>query len=175
MVRYNSPVKRGIALGIGKLYFESKGYNYAAHPDIPKAEFMLVDANTTSSYSEFTDNYYYQTPLQLTPFETEYNNRYKSIKIDLDFTSLYQSTGSNILNFSHLIFSVPNPAYELTINEVLILKESFEPTTEYGNIDSRVWQYTEFEVFTSSETPETDSYQLVLEEDPIFYPDSSVL
>ncbi|GAH24884.1 unnamed protein product, partial [marine sediment metagenome] len=110
-----------------------------------------------------------------TPFDTEYNNRYRAVKIDLNFTSLFKSTGSNTLNFTHLIFSVPNPSYELTINEVLLLEESFEPTIEYGSMDNRVWQYTEAEIFTASTNPEEDSYQLILENTPLFYPDSEWL
>ena len=183
MIRYNTPVKKGIAIGIGKMYFESKGYNYIDHPDLPKAEFLLVDAENEKEYnlmsnddfaklySEFIADYYYQAPLNLTPFDTEYNGRYKTVKIDLDLTSLYASTGSDMLNFSYLIFSVPNPSYELTVSEVLILEEAYEPTIEHFNTDSRIWQYSEVETFTASATPETDSYQLVLEDAPSFYPD----
>ena len=170
VLRYNSPVDSGIAMGIGNMYFEAKGYNYAAHPDLPKAEFMLVTANDSSVYSEFLDDYYYQNSLQLTPFDTEYNNRYKSVKIDLNLTSLYDSTGKNILNFTHLIFSVPNPTYELTISEVVILEETLDASEEYGSIDSRLWQYTEAESFIASAAPENDEYQLTLENTPIFYP-----
>ncbi len=175
VIRYNSPVKRGLALGIGKMYFEKKGYNYGSHPEISKAEFMLVEASSSDAYSEFTSDYYYQAPLQLTPFDTEYNNRFKTVKIDLNLTALYESTGSSLLNFTHLLFSVPNPSYELTINEVLIIEESSEPTTQSGSMDNRVWQYTEVELFTATKNPEQDSYQLTLENTPLFYPDSKWL
>ncbi|KKN17379.1 hypothetical protein LCGC14_0966440, partial [marine sediment metagenome] len=175
LIRYNSPVKNGIALGIGELYLENKGYNYESHSDIPKAEILIVNANSTSDYSEFTSDYHYQISLQPTPFETEYNNKLKAIKIDLDLTSLYQSTGKNILDFSHLIFSVPNPCYELTINEVLIIKESSESTTLSGSSDSRIWQFSETEIFNANATPEYDSYQLTLGSSPLFYPDISWL
>ncbi|KKM17186.1 hypothetical protein LCGC14_1678300, partial [marine sediment metagenome] len=189
MIRYNTPVKKGIAIGIGKMYFESKGYNYDDRPDLPKAEFLLVDAENVMDaenekeynlmenddfaklYSQFMADYYYQSPLSLTPFDTEFNGRYKTVKIDLDLTSLYTSTASDMLNFSYLIFSVPNPSYELTVSEVLILEEAYEPTIEHVSTDSRVWQYSEVETFTASATPEADSYQLVLEDTPLFYPD----
>ncbi|KKL57536.1 hypothetical protein LCGC14_2234430, partial [marine sediment metagenome] len=183
MIRYNSPVKKGIAIGIGRMYFENKGYNYVGHSDLPKAEFLLVNVEKQKEYnlmsnddfaelySEFITDYYYQAPLSLTPFDTEYNGRYKTVKIDLDLTSLYSSTGSDILDFSYLIFSVPNPSYELTVSEVLILEEAYEPTIEHVSTDSRVWQYTELEMFTASVTPESDSYQLVLEDVPTFYPE----
>ena len=69
LIRYNSPVKRGIAIGIGKMYFEHKGYNYDAHLDIPKAELLLVNADSEKAYSEFTSDYYYQTPIRnITPY-----------------------------------------------------------------------------------------------------------
>ncbi|KKN43166.1 hypothetical protein LCGC14_0705920 [marine sediment metagenome] len=138
VLRYNSPVKTGISIGVGNLYLENKGYNYEAHTDIPKAEILLVNASADDAYSEFTTGYYYQTPIQLTPFNTEYNNRYSAVKIDLNFTSLYESTGSTVLNFTHIVISVPNPTYELTINEVVILQESYEPTTQDVSFDGRV-------------------------------------
>ncbi|MFX1391921.1 MAG: hypothetical protein ACFE9Z_17790, partial [Promethearchaeota archaeon] len=175
VIRYNSPVRKGIVMGIGNIYFESKSYNYDSHSDLPKAEFMLVNADSSTAYSEFTDDYYYQSALQLTPFDTEYNNKYKSIKIDLNLTSLYESTGFNILNFTHLIFSVPNPSYEFTLHEILILEESIDVSEEYGSIDSRVWQYTEVEMFTASSDPNNDEYQLSFSKLPPFYPDSKWL
>ncbi|KKK91013.1 hypothetical protein LCGC14_2717230, partial [marine sediment metagenome] len=170
-LRYNSPVKSGIPIGIGSLYLENKGYNYDSHKDIPKAEILLVNASSDVAYSEFTSGYYYQTPIQPTPFNTEYNNRYSSVKIDLNFTSLYESTSSTVLNFTHIVFSVPNPTYELTINEIFILEESYEPTTQDGSFDGRVWQYTEFESFDADESPEDDEYQLILANTSLFYPD----
>ncbi|KKK69195.1 hypothetical protein LCGC14_2936470, partial [marine sediment metagenome] len=166
-LRYNSPVKKGLSIGIGKLYLENRGYNYASHTDIPKAEVLLVNTSSDNAYSEFTSGYYYQTPIQLTPFSTEYNNRYSAVKIDLNFTSLYESTSSTVLNFTHIVFSVPNPTYELTINEIVILQESYEPTTQDGSFDGRTWQYTEIESFDADEAPEDDSYQLSLSNNPL--------
>ena len=119
-MRYNSPVKKGIAVGIGKLYFENKGYNYNSHPDLPKAELLMINANSsdtnTYDYSEFIGDYYYQAPIDITPFDTEYNGKYKAIKMDLNLTALFDQEGCLELDFSHLIFSVPNPSYELTVS-----------------------------------------------------------
>ncbi len=134
-----------------------------------------MNASSDVAYSEFTSGYYYQTPIQPTPFNTEYNNRYSAIKIDLNFTSLYESTSSTVLNFTHIVFSVPDPTYELTINEIVILEESYEPTTQDGSFDGRIWQYTEIESFDADETPEDDYYQVSLTNTPLFYPDSEWL
>jgi hypothetical protein len=139
VVKYSSPVKKGIAIGIGKTYFENKGYNYDSHPDLPKAELLLINANSTSSYSEFTSDYFYQIPLEITPFDTEFNGRVKAVKIELNLTSLFASEGVTELDFSHLVISVPNPTYELTISEIVLLQQSYETSDEYGSVDSRVW------------------------------------
>ncbi|MHA2276000.1 MAG: hypothetical protein ACXAC2_09550, partial [Candidatus Kariarchaeaceae archaeon] len=172
LIRYYSPVKKGIGIGIGKLYFENKGYNYEAHSDIPKAEFMLVNVNSTKDYSEFMNDYYYQDSIYTTPFDTEYSGSFMAMKYELDLSALYSQEGTNSLDFSNIIFSVPDPSYELTINEVLILEESVETSTQTGALDSRVWQYTEAESFEASPTPQNDKYHLTLTNTPLFYPDS---
>ncbi|MFW9874256.1 MAG: hypothetical protein ACFFG0_14215, partial [Candidatus Thorarchaeota archaeon] len=46
-----------------------------------------------------------------------------------------------------------------------------EATIQSGNWDSRVWQFTEAEMFKASASPAGDSYQLALEKPPLFYPD----
>lgn len=58
---------------------------YDSHQDLPKAELLLINANSTSSYSEFTNDYYYQVPLEITPFDTEFNGRVKAVCIRRKF------------------------------------------------------------------------------------------
>jgi len=166
-IRYNSPVKKGISMAIGKMYFEN---NY--HPDIKKAQLMFINADTSQSYSQFTEDYYYSVPLRLTPYDTETSGRFKAVRIDLNFTSLYELIGEDTVDFSNLVFSVPNPCYELTINEIVIIKDAYEPTPEYGSDESRVWQYSEIEMFQASNNPTQDCYQLSLETEPLFYPNT---
>ncbi len=166
-IRYNSPVKKGISMAIGKMYFEN---NY--HPDIEKAQLMFINADTPQSYLQFTEDYYYNIPLRPTPFDTEISGRFKAVKIDLNFTSLYELMGEDSLDFSNIVFSVPNPCYELTINEIIIVKDAYEPTSEYGSYKSRVWQYSEIEMFRASNDPTNDCYQLSLENEPLFYPNT---
>ncbi|MHA1279520.1 MAG: hypothetical protein ACTSQ8_20150 [Candidatus Helarchaeota archaeon] len=170
VVKYYSPIKRHIVAGLGKMFLEYKGCYHDSNPDLPKAEFLLVNANSTISYDDFLSDYYLEVPLEVTPFETEYNNKYKMIKIELNTTQLFNLTGASELYFSHLLFSVPDPSYELTLGDVIIIEESTEPVSISGSMEERVWRYTQVETFKSSTNPEEDCYVLTLDEKPLLYP-----
>ncbi|MHA1267750.1 MAG: hypothetical protein ACTSRS_21115 [Candidatus Helarchaeota archaeon] len=174
-IKYYSPIKRYLLSTFGKMFLEYKGHDHDSHPDLPKAEMLLVNANSSSSHDDFLSDYYLQVPLEVTPFETEYNNRFKTIKIDLNVTALFNSTGTSELFFSHLLFSVPDPSYELTLSDVILIRESDNSSIEYNHAKERVWQYTEVEIFKSSANPSQDSYALKLEKEPLFYPDEEWL
>ncbi|MHA1279503.1 MAG: hypothetical protein ACTSQ8_20065 [Candidatus Helarchaeota archaeon] len=175
VIKYYSPINRYLVATIGNMFFEYKGYNNDMHPDIPKAELLLVNANSSSSFEDFLSDYYLQVPLESTPFETEFNNKFKVVKIELNITSLFKSVNASELFFSHLIFSVPDPSYELTISDVILIRESDGLATSSDSIDERIWQYTEVEIFKSSPNPEQDVYELSLDNEPLFYPDDSWL
>ena len=59
-----------------------------------------------------------------------------------------------------MLFSVPNPAYELTLDQVMVLEESTEPSAETEYLTERLWQFTELESFLSGDDPSTDGYDL---------------
>ena len=79
-----------------------------------------------SSYANFTAPYNYNINLELTPFHTEYLENYMDVLIDINLTTLQEYATDGYIKFSHVVFSVPNPAYELTINEVAIIQKSQE-------------------------------------------------
>ncbi|MBD3211146.1 MAG: hypothetical protein GF311_00955, partial [Candidatus Lokiarchaeota archaeon] len=167
LIRYNSPVRKALPISIGKMYFEKEG-----DISLPRAECMLINANGTTSqyYGEFEHDYYYSIPLRTTPFDTEDSGSYKAIEVNLTLSDLEAFADENgYIEFSNLMFSVPDPTYELTINEIVVLKNSYESTSEYGSTDSRVWQYSETEMFEIDEDPSDDEYSLAFEETPIFY------
>jgi hypothetical protein len=173
LIRYNSPVRKALPISIGKMYFEKEG-----DVSLPRAECMLINANGTTSqyYGEFEYDYYYSIPLRTTPYDTEKAGSYKAIEVNLTLSDLEAFADENgYIDFSNILFTVPDPTYELTINEIIVLKNSYEPTSEYGSTDSRVWQYSETEVFEVDEDPSDDVYSLTLDETPIFYEESNDL
>ncbi|GAG74155.1 unnamed protein product, partial [marine sediment metagenome] len=83
IIRYNSPTPKQIGIGIGKMYFEKRPYDY--NPSIPIAECLFVNVSDSADYSLFTDSgsYNYQIPLRLTPFDTEYSNSFKIVEFNI--------------------------------------------------------------------------------------------
>ncbi|MHA1933101.1 MAG: hypothetical protein ACW96X_11195, partial [Promethearchaeota archaeon] len=169
LLRYNTPVEKTIQIGIEKVYFAKKfsGYDYNTLPAY--AEMLLINTDDSLNYTSFTDPYYYNTSLELTPFSTEYLGTYRDILVEINLTTLEQFAEDGYIDFTNMIFSVPNPAYELTVYEVAIVEESHDLTDSYDSLNTRVWQFTQQENFTSSPDPENDVYQLALDEEPLFY------
>ncbi|KKL51498.1 hypothetical protein LCGC14_2294890, partial [marine sediment metagenome] len=170
VLRYSTLVKKGIGIGIGKMYFQEKPYGYTS--SMPTAELLLVNIADYEDYTTYTAPYYHSIPIELTPYDTEFTNSFKDIKIDFDLTD-GQIDPSNylddILEFSNIIFSVPYPNYELTISEVIIQSVSSEPTDLTGYLDERIWQFTELEKFTSDDNPTDDTYTLTRTNSPLFW------
>ncbi|KKN63932.1 hypothetical protein LCGC14_0496640 [marine sediment metagenome] len=170
LIRYNSPVEKAVNIGIEKLYFNKKPYDYANLPSI--AEIKLIDTEDIYNYQNFTAPYSYNITLPLTPFNTEYLGTYMEALIDINLTTLQQFATDGYIDFSHLVLSVPNPGYELTVFEIAVIQESAQPSGVVESFNDRVWQYTERENFTSSPTPENDEYVPILLETPLFYNDA---
>ncbi|KKM80539.1 hypothetical protein LCGC14_1338830, partial [marine sediment metagenome] len=173
VLRYNTPIKVGIGIGIGKMYFQDRPYGFTQ--SMPSAELLLVDISDYEDYATYTNPYFYKIPLELTPFDTEFSNSFKEIKIDFDLSDGQIPTPPDIIEFSDMIFSVPYPNYELTINEVIIQSVSSEPTELTGYLDERVWQFTELEMFTSDNNPIDDTYTLTQTNNPLFWGDDKWL
>ena len=172
VLRYNTPVEKAIQLGVEKMYFNKKPYDYNSLPVF--AECLLINTSDSSAYSEFTTPYNYNITLPLTPFDTEYSGTYMDVLLDINLTTLQQFAVNGSIDFSYLVFSVPNPAYELTIHEVAIIQESQGLSDFADTIYNRIWQYSNRVEFTSSETPEDDQYLFTFtaEEIPLFYNDA---
>ena len=157
ILRYNSPVQHGISVGIGKIYFQKKPYGYDQLP-LPLAECILINAENSDNYTEYMNDYYYQIPLTLTPFDTEYMNTYKALRFDINLTELRDFAIEGEIKFSNIIFSVPYPTYELTIDQVLIQKETLDSSEEYAQLDQKIWQYSEIELFNTNNNVSDDTY-----------------
>jgi hypothetical protein len=138
MIKYYTPVERAISVAIGRMYFEvaPEGYN----PSIPTSSMLLVQTSDQEDYTQFTSNYYYPIPLQVTPFDTEWSGTFKSVKYDLDLPT----DMGNFIDFTNMIFDVPYPTYELTIDEISLVRTEVEPSLISRVETERVWQYTEF-------------------------------
>ncbi|MEJ2248102.1 MAG: hypothetical protein P8Y97_00400 [Candidatus Lokiarchaeota archaeon] len=169
-IRYNRPVEKGISIGIGKLYFQKKPTSY--NPAVPSAECLLINTDSSEDYSQFTNEYYYSIPLRVTPFDTEYSNSYKSAKFDINLSVFQDYAVNGSIDFSNITFTINDPSYELTINEILLMQNIEEPSAEQDSVTERVWQYIESQIFRASATPEEDEYQLEFGSDPLplFYP-----
>ncbi|MEJ2251052.1 MAG: hypothetical protein P8Y97_15545, partial [Candidatus Lokiarchaeota archaeon] len=171
IIRYNKPVERGISIGIGEIYLQRKPAHYDS--SVSPAECLLVNTESPESYSSFTNDYY-QIPIRLTPFDTEFSNTFKSVKYDINLTTLKDYATNGILDFSNITFTINDPSYELTIDEVLIMQDKQRPSLEQESLTQEVWQHSELQVFRSSESPENDEYQLELDNKslPLFFPDT---
>ena len=51
------------------------------------------------------------------------------------------------------------PSYELTVDQVIIMRERKNPSTEHQKLTERVWQYDELKKYISSDNSSTDSYE----------------
>ncbi|KKN14777.1 hypothetical protein LCGC14_0992710, partial [marine sediment metagenome] len=179
VLRYNTPMRKGIGIAIGKMYFQKKPAGYS--PTLPSAEALLLNIDDYDDYPTYTDPYNYQIPLELTPFDTEFSNSFKNIKIDIDLLDGQidpQYIVDNLIEFSDIIFSSPYPNYELTINDVLIRSISDETTDISTTFYERVWQFTELETFISDDDPSDgtgDTYTLQRVKDPLFWGDNKWL
>ncbi|KKN36693.1 hypothetical protein LCGC14_0771070, partial [marine sediment metagenome] len=179
VLRYNTPMRKGIGIAIGKMYFQKKPAGYS--PTLPSAEALLLNIDDYDDYSTYTDPYNYQIPLELTPFDTEFTNSFKNIEIDIDLLDGQidpQYIVDNLIDFSDIIFSSPYPNYELTINDVLIRSISDETIDISTTFYERVWQFTELETFISDDDPSDgvgDTYTLQRVKDPLFWGDNKWL
>ncbi|TXT67761.1 MAG: hypothetical protein BAJALOKI1v1_10024 [Promethearchaeota archaeon] len=172
-LKYYSPVERAISLGIGKIYFER------AFENNEKSEFMMVNAENQNYFSQFaennfgSENYWYEQELQITPFDTEHTGTFKTAKLDINLSALEDDAIDGKVPFSHILFTVPHPLYELTINEILILNPSQTHTTEHGSTSSRLWQYSEIQAFAAGSDPAYDEYKFNFTQSvPLFYNES---
>ena len=115
------------------------------------AEFLLINSTDEYAYDEFLNPYNFNVSLQLTPFDTEFSQSYKNIAIELNLSTLESFASDGYIDFSHIIFSVPYPTHELTIDQIVNI-EQFQDLADYIEyFDNRVWQYTEVELLTSGE------------------------
>ena len=171
VLRYSTPVEETIQIGIEKMYFAQKitPYDYSSLPAY--AELMLINTTDSLNYTSFTESYYYNQSLELTPFSTEYLGTYRDVLIEINTTVLEQYLVEGYIDFSNIIISVPNPAYELTIHEVAIVQKSLSLTNRLDSVSSRVWQFTEQENFSSGLTPIKDEYHVILDETPLLFND----
>ncbi|KKM16472.1 hypothetical protein LCGC14_1685500, partial [marine sediment metagenome] len=169
MLRYNSPVNKTIQIGIERTYFHKKPIGFDTLPII--AESLLIYTTDTTNYTTFTEPYSYNISLQLTPFDTEHSGTYKDLLININLTTLESFAVDGYIDFSHIVFSVPNPAYELTLNGTAIVKMALTSSGFTDEFNGRVWQFTELEQFTSSPDPINDEYNLTLDNTPLFYND----
>ncbi len=119
---------------------------------------MMVHAEGSEGSTRFTDDYYYQKELPITPFCSEANGEYKVVELELDLSWLAAFAQNGDVKFSDIIFSVPNPNYELSINDITIVKESDEPDIESGSLSVHIWQPTEMQRFYSGENVFDDVY-----------------
>ncbi|MHA1439471.1 MAG: hypothetical protein ACTSPD_18025 [Promethearchaeota archaeon] len=156
VIRYNSPVEKAISIGIGTMYFQKKPYGYKS--DLPIAEVLLVNAENSSDYSEYTRDYFAQLPLRLTPFDTEISNTFKDVKISLNLSEFTDFAIDGEIAFSDIIVSVPYPNYELSLDQFMIQKEGRGTSLEFEEINENVWQFSEKETYTSSNSPANDTY-----------------
>jgi len=170
LIRYNKPSQKMLKIGIKEIYFNKKPHNYDSLPIL--SEFMLVNANDSASYEEFIAPYNCNVSLPLTPFDDEFTSSYKNVVFDLEISDLETYAIDGYVDFSHLLFSAPNPNYELTVSQVVIIREIEGLSDFIEFFNSRVWQFTEFETLVSSSVPENDSYQLELAATPLFYNDA---
>ncbi|GAH49232.1 unnamed protein product, partial [marine sediment metagenome] len=173
IVRYSAPVKKGIGMGVERMYFEKRPYNY--DPSIPIAECLFINSSDPTDYSQFIEPYVYSIPLRLTPFDTEFSNSFKSIEINITLSDLEEFAVNGTIDFSDIVFSVPDPSYELTIDQIRIVRVSNEPTEEYETLYERVWQYSELEKFKSGDNPSTNDYSLNMRNIPVFFGDNKWL
>ncbi|KKN15091.1 hypothetical protein LCGC14_0989530, partial [marine sediment metagenome] len=176
VLRYNTPIKKGIGIGIGKMYFQDKPFGYTS--SMPTAELLLTDISDYEDYTTYTNPYYYKIPLELTPFNTEFSNSFRDIRIDFKLSDGQidpQYIVNNMVKFTDMIFSVPYPNYELTVGEVIIQSVSSEPIDLGDYIDERIWQFTELEEFISDDNPIDDTYTLQRANNPLFWGDDKWL
>ncbi|KKN72007.1 hypothetical protein LCGC14_0414890, partial [marine sediment metagenome] len=169
MIKYNSPVEKTIQIGIEKLFFRKKPYNHDAFSEV--AEILLINANNSLDYSQFTAPYSYNISIPITPFQTEYLGNYRQLTVDVNLTTLSQFAESGYIDFSDLVVSVPNPAYELTIESIGIFQESSTDIPQNDNFLDNIWRKSERELIISGTEPTTDIYQLALDKTPLFYND----
>jgi hypothetical protein len=170
LIRYNKPSQKLLKIGIKEIYFNKKPYNFDSLPII--SEFMLINASDSSSYEEFIAPYNCNLSLPLTPFDDEFTSSYKNVVFDLNVSDLEAYAIDGYVEFSHLLFSAPNPNYELTVSQVVVIRETEGLSDFVEFFNSRVWQFTEFETLVSSSVPENDSYHLELTTTPLFYNDA---
>ncbi|KKN39526.1 hypothetical protein LCGC14_0742520 [marine sediment metagenome] len=170
-VKYDSPVVKTIQIGIEELFFQKKPFNYDTFSEI--AEVLLINTDDTSDYGTFTNPYSYNISLPITPFQTEYLGNYRQLTVDINLSTLSQFAVNGVLDFSNIVLSVPNPAFELTIEEISIIQETTDKFPHDDVFSQNIWRNTEKEIIISGIDPSSDTevYQLILENEPLFYND----
>ncbi|MFW9969076.1 MAG: hypothetical protein ACFFDF_02670 [Candidatus Odinarchaeota archaeon] len=169
ILRYNTPVEKMVQIGVEKMYFNKKPYNFASI--LSFAEIILLNTSDSSDYNSFGTPYSYNISLPLTPFNTEYLGSYMDILLPINLTTLQPYMINGSIDFSHVLITVPNPAYELTIHEFAIIQESQGFSELVDTVYNRVWQYNNKAEFTSDANPEDDQYHFTFSADvvPLFY------
>ncbi|KKL78274.1 hypothetical protein LCGC14_2026480, partial [marine sediment metagenome] len=169
MIRYNSPVEKTIQIGIEELFFRKKPFNYDTFSEV--AEVLLINTDDISNYTQFKTPYSYNISLPITPFQTEYLGDYRDFTAKIDLSTLSQHATNGYIDFSNIVISVPNPAYELTIQEIGIYEEKAKDFPQNDVFSDYIWRNTEKETIITGIDPSTDAYQLDLINTPLFYND----
>ncbi|KKM97425.1 hypothetical protein LCGC14_1168150, partial [marine sediment metagenome] len=148
MIRYFSPVDKGITANIRDIYYQKKPLHYDSLPSI--AECLLVNSTDPT---QFTQPYNINISLPLTPFISDYTGLYSQIVIDINLSAYEQYAIDEYIDLSHILFSVNNPAYIFTVDEVAIIEKATYPSGYGRGLYNRIWQYTEQEQFIASPDP----------------------
>ncbi|KKL23398.1 hypothetical protein LCGC14_2425780, partial [marine sediment metagenome] len=170
-VKYDSHVVKTIQIGIEGLYFQKKPFNYINYETI--AEVLLINTDDTTDYDQFTEPYDYDIQIPITPFQTEYLGNYRELTVDIDLNLIgVEHVVDGKIDFSNIVISVPNPAFELTIEEIRIVQETTDAFPHDSGFSDNIWRNTEKEIIISGTSPSTDKYQLTQTNEPLFYNDA---
>ncbi|KKK67520.1 hypothetical protein LCGC14_2953240, partial [marine sediment metagenome] len=123
MIRYFSPVDRGITANIKNIYYQKKPLNYDSLPSI--AECLLINSDDPTNYTQITQPYNIDLPIPITPFIESYSDMFSQIVIDINLSTYEQYAIDGYIDISHILFSVNNPAYIFTVDEVAIIEKCF--------------------------------------------------
>lgn len=91
-------------------------------PAVDIASLCLLNTPSQNKYANFSDGNDYSLELPLTPFNKEFSGTYRSAQFELNLTTLADVAENEILNFTHLLLSVPDPRYQLMIQELNITR-----------------------------------------------------
>ncbi|KKK68984.1 hypothetical protein LCGC14_2938580, partial [marine sediment metagenome] len=151
MIRYFSPVDKGITANIRDIYFQKKPFNYDSLQSI--AETLLINSDDPTDYNQITQPYNINLSIPITPFIESYSDMYSQIVIDINLSTYEQYAIDGYIDISHILFSVNSPAYIFTVDEVAIIEKATYPSGYGQGFYNRIWQYTEQEQFIASPDP----------------------